>query len=182
MGTYDTPVQPWAVAFEHEIYLKENAAWLLEQELQRIDPKQEIAIGTATDPYQPIERRVGITRSLLEVLARREGNRVGIVTKSTLIERDIDLLKKIAEGNTLVVHITITTTDAALARKLEPRAPRPGPALRRSEEAARCGHCRRACSVRRCCPASTTHRARWTRSPAARPQRVRASWERTRCS
>ncbi len=125
VGTYDAPVQPWATAFEHEIYLKENAAWLLEQELKRIDPKQEIAIGTATDPYQPIERRVGITRSLLEVLARREGYRVGIVTKSTLIERDIDLLKKIAEGNTLVVHITITTTDAALARKLEPRAPRP---------------------------------------------------------
>jgi DNA repair photolyase len=125
VGTYDAPVQPWAAAFEHEIYLKENAAWLLEQELKRIDPKQEIAIGTATDPYQPVERRVGITRSLLEVLAKREGFRVGIVTKSTLIERDIDLLKKIAEGNTLVVHITITTTDVALARKLEPRAPRP---------------------------------------------------------
>jgi DNA repair photolyase len=125
VGTYDAPVQSWAAAFEHEIYIKENAAWLLEQELRRIDPKQEIAIGTATDPYQPIERRVGITRSLLEVLARHEGYRVGIVTKSTLVERDIDLLKKIAEGNTLVVHITITTTDAKLARKLEPRAPRP---------------------------------------------------------
>jgi DNA repair photolyase len=124
-GAYDAPVQSWATSFEHEIYLKENAAWLLEQELKRIDPRQEIAIGTATDPYQPVERRVGITRSLLEVLARREGFRVSIVTKSTLIERDIDLLKKIAESNTLVVHITITTTDAALARKLEPRAPRP---------------------------------------------------------
>ena len=125
VGTYDVPVQSWATAFEHEIYIKENAAWLLEQELKRIDPRQEIAIGTATDPYQPIERRVGITRSLLEVLARREGYRVSIVTKSTLVERDIDLLKKIAENNTLVVHITITTTDATLARKLEPRAPRP---------------------------------------------------------
>ncbi len=125
VGTYDAPVQSWATAFEHEIYVKDNAAWLLEQELKRIDPKQEIAIGTATDPYQPIERRVGITRSLLEVLAKREGHRIGIVTKSTLIERDIDLLKKIAEGNTLVAHITITTTDATLARKLEPRAPRP---------------------------------------------------------
>ena len=125
IGTYDAPVQPWATAFEHEIYLKENAAWLLEQELKRIDPKQEIAIGTATDPYQPIERRVGITRSLLEVFARREGYRIGIVTKSTLIERDIDLLSEIAKKNTLVVHLTITTTDSALARKLEPRAPRP---------------------------------------------------------
>lgn len=125
IGTYDAPVQPWAAAFEHEIYLKENAAWLLEQELGRIDPKQEIAIGTATDPYQPVERRVGITRSLLEVFARREGYRIGIVTKSTLIERDIDLLTQIAHKNTLVVHLTITTTDSALARKLEPRAPRP---------------------------------------------------------
>jgi DNA repair photolyase len=125
VGSYDAPVQPWAVAFEHEIYIKENAAWLLEQELKKIDPKQEIAIGTATDPYQPVERRVGVTRSILEVLAKRAGYRIGIITKSTLIERDIDLLKKIAEGNTLVVHITITTTDSALARKLEPRAPRP---------------------------------------------------------
>ena len=125
IGTYDAPVQPWATAFEHEIYLKENAAWLLEQELRRIDPKQEIAIGTATVPYQPIERRVGITRSLLEVFAKHEGFRIGIVTKSTLIERDVDLLGEIAKKNTLVVHITITTTDSALARKLEPRAPRP---------------------------------------------------------
>ena len=59
VGTYDAPVQSWATAFEHEIYVKDNAAWLLEQELKRIDPKQEIAIGTATDPYQPIERARG---------------------------------------------------------------------------------------------------------------------------
>ena len=125
IGRYDGPVQPWAVAFEHEIYIKENAAWLLEQELKKIRPGEEIAIGTATDPYQPIERRVGVTRSILEVLARQQGYRVGIVTKSSLISRDIDLLKRIAERNTLVLHVTITTTDAALARKLEPRAPRP---------------------------------------------------------
>ncbi|HEX4156230.1 MAG TPA: radical SAM protein [Acidobacteriaceae bacterium] len=130
IGAYDAPIQPWARAFEHEIYLKENAAWLLEQELKKIErdhthPRQEIAIGTATDPYQPIERRVGITRSILEVFARREGHRIGIITKSTLIERDLDLLEQIALHNTLVVHLTITTADSALARKLEPRAPRP---------------------------------------------------------
>ncbi len=119
------PVQTWATAFEHEIYLKENAAWLLEQELGRIDPNQEIAIGTATDPYQPIERRVGLTRSILEVFSRRSGYKVGIISKSNLVLRDIDLLQRIAERNTLVVHLTITTTDAKLARKLEPRAPRP---------------------------------------------------------
>jgi DNA repair photolyase len=125
IGTYDLPQQPWALAFEREIYLKENAAWLLEQELRTHDPRQEIALGTATDPYQPIERRARITRSLLEVFARRQGLRLGIITKSNLITRDIDLLQQIAAGNSLVVHITITTADAALARKLEPRAPRP---------------------------------------------------------
>lgn len=117
--------QPYALAFEREIYLKDNAAWLLEQELKKIDPKQEIALGTATDPYQPIERRMGITRSLLEVFAQKSGYRLGIVTKSTLIERDIDLLTRIAQKNKLVVHLTITSTDSALARILEPRAPRP---------------------------------------------------------
>jgi DNA repair photolyase len=125
IGTYEAPPQNWAIAFEREIYLKENAAWLLEQELGKIDPREEIAIGTATDPYQPIERRVGITRSVLEVFAKREGYRIGLITKSTLITRDIDLLQQISEKNTLVLHVTITTADAELARKLEPRAPRP---------------------------------------------------------
>jgi len=124
-GTHEIPEQPWAKAFEQEIYLKENAAWLLEQELRTVDPNDEIAIGTATDPYQPIERRVGITRSLLEVFARQKGLRIGIITKSSLITRDIDLLQQIAANNTLVLHLTVTTTDAALARKLEPRAPSP---------------------------------------------------------
>src|SRR5579875_3629139 len=124
-GRFDGPEQPWAKAFEREIYLKENAAWLLEQELGRIDPQEEVALGTATDPYQPIERRAGLTRSILEVFTRRSGHRLGIITKSNLITRDIDLLQRIAERHTLVVHLTITTTNAALARKLEPRAPRP---------------------------------------------------------
>ena len=138
VGRYEGPEQPWAKAFEHEIYLKENAAWLLEQELGRIDPNQEIALGTATDPYQPIERRAGLTRSLLDVFSRRAGYKLGIVTKSNLIVRDIDLLQRIGQRNQLVVHLTITTTDAALARKLEPRAPRPDlrfAAVRRLREA-----------------------------------------------
>jgi DNA repair photolyase len=111
--------------FERLIFLKQNAAWLLEQELRKIDPSEEIALGTATDPYQPIERRARITRSLLEVFARKSGYRLGIVTKSRLIERDTDLLTEIARRNTLVVHITITTANTELARILEPRAPRP---------------------------------------------------------
>ncbi len=113
------------LSFERTIFLKQNAAWLLEQELKKIDPALEIALGTATDPYQPIERRARITRSLLEVFARKEGYRLGIVTKSRLIERDIDLLVEIARRNQLVVHVTITTPNTKLARLLEPRAPRP---------------------------------------------------------
>jgi len=116
--------------FERKIFVKQNAAWLLEQELRRLQGGEEIAIGTATDPYQPIERRAKITRSLLEVFAGRRGLRIGIVTKSNLITRDIDLLEKIAEHNQLVVHLTITTPDAKLARILEPRAPRPDLRLR----------------------------------------------------
>ncbi len=126
-------------AFERQIFIKQNAAWLLEQELRGLDPEEEIAIGTATDPYQPIERRALVTRSILQVLARRSGHRIGIVTKSTLIERDIDLLTTISASNELVVHLTITTPDAALARKLEPRAPRPDLRFRTVEKLRRAG-------------------------------------------
>jgi DNA repair photolyase len=120
-----TPDYKDPALFERLIFMKENASWLLEQELRRIDPSEEIALGTATDPYQPIERTAQITRSLLQVFARKSGYRLGIITKSKLIERDLDLLTEIAKRNTLVVHLTITTPDAALARLLEPRAPRP---------------------------------------------------------
>ncbi len=116
--------------FERRIFIKQNAAWLLEQELRQVRAGEEIALGTATDPYQPIERRAKITQSLLEVLARQQGLRIGVVTKSTLIERDIPLLQRVAERNTLVLHLTITTPNAALARLLEPRAPRPDLRLR----------------------------------------------------
>ncbi len=128
-------------AFEQQIFIKQNAAWLLEQELRGLDPELEIAIGTATDPYQPIERRAGVTRSILEVLARRSGLRIGLVTKSTLIERDIDLLQSVAGRNELVLHITITTPDAELARKLEPRAPRPDLRFRTVERLRKAGLC-----------------------------------------
>lgn len=111
--------------FEHRIYFKEHAAWLLEQELGRLKPGTEIALGTATDPYQPLERKQRITRSLLEVFARKRGFGLGIVTKSTLIVRDIDLLQEIAARHKLTVHLTVTTMNAKLARILEPRAPSP---------------------------------------------------------
>lgn len=124
--------------FERKIYFKQNAAWLLEQELRRTRPGTQIALGTATDPYQPLERRQKVTRSLLEVFARQSGLRLGIVTKSPLIVRDLDLLKQIGEKNRLTVHVTVTTTDVKLARILEPRAPRPDlrlGAVRRLREA-----------------------------------------------
>ncbi|GGH12710.1 SPL family radical SAM protein [Silvibacterium dinghuense] len=111
--------------FERKIFIKENARWLLEQELAKLKPGEEVALGTATDPYQPIERRARVTRGILEVFAKRRGLRLGIVTKSTLIERDIDVLTEIACRHDLVIHMTITTADAKLARILEPRAPRP---------------------------------------------------------
>ena len=116
--------------FERKIFIKQNAAWLLEQELKQVRPGEEIALGTATDPYQPAERRERVTESILEVLARQHSLRIGLVTKSTLIERDIPLLQRIAERNTLVLHLTITTPNVALARLLEPRAPRPDLRLR----------------------------------------------------
>ncbi len=111
--------------FEREIYIKQHAAWLLRQELGQVRPGEYIGLGTATDPYQPVERTAKVTRSVLEVFAERSGLTLGIVTKSTLIERDVDLLTRIAERNKLSVCLTITTPDAKLARILEPRAPRP---------------------------------------------------------
>jgi DNA repair photolyase len=111
--------------FEDKIYAKSAAAQLLRQELGRIGPQDYIAIGTATDPYQPAERRFGRTRAILEVFARERGRRVGITTKSDLVVRDLDVLHEIARGNILAVNITITTLDENLARALEPRAPRP---------------------------------------------------------
>ncbi len=112
-------------AFEDRIYAKSGAAHLLRQELRRAPRDEGIAIGTATDPYQPAERRYERTRSILEVLAKERGRHIGLITKSDLIVRDIELLQEVARGNVLGITITITTLDEKLARLLEPRAPRP---------------------------------------------------------
>lgn len=112
-------------SFERQIYIKENAAWLLRQELRSLKPDEAIAIGTATDPYQPIERDARVTRALLEVFAEQHGLRLGLVTKSTLVARDIDLFQRIARRNRISISLTVTTMDTRLARILEPRAPRP---------------------------------------------------------
>jgi DNA repair photolyase len=111
--------------FEQKIYVKQNVDWLLRRELKKVKPGEEIAIGTATDPYQPAEKKFEATRAILSEFARHRGFSLGIVTKSNLILRDLDVLKRVAENNSLFVNITITTLDTHLARILEPRAPRP---------------------------------------------------------
>jgi DNA repair photolyase len=111
--------------FEQKIYVKQQAADLLRKELRKVKPGESIALGTATDPYQPAERRYQVTRGLLEEFANHRGYEIGIVTKSNLVARDIDLLAQAAENNRVSVHVTITTLDTELARILEPRAPRP---------------------------------------------------------
>jgi DNA repair photolyase len=111
--------------FEQKIYVKQHAAALLRHDLRRVKPDEAIAIGTATDPYQPAERRYEVTRGILEEFARHRGFEVGIVTKSNLIVRDLALLQTVGRNNKLSVHITITTLNTELARILEPRAPRP---------------------------------------------------------
>jgi len=116
--------------FESKIFAKQFNPDLLRQDLRRMDPSKRIALGTATDPYQPAERRFEVTRRVLEILARFEGLHLGIVTKSDLITRDLDLLETIGHRSSLSVNITVTTVDAKLARLLEPRAPRPDLRLR----------------------------------------------------
>jgi DNA repair photolyase len=111
--------------FETKLTAKPNAAELLERELARpgYQPKP-IALGTNTDPYQPIEREHRITRSILEVLAR-VGHPVTIVTKSAAVTRDIDILAPMAERGLAKVALSVTTLDRKLARAMEPRAPTP---------------------------------------------------------
>jgi len=115
--------------FETKLYAKEGAAELLERELSApsYTPRM-IAIGTNTDPYQPIERERKIMRSLLEVLAKFK-HPVGIVTKSALVTRDIDILGPMAELGLVKVHLSITTLDPTLARTMEPRAATPSKRL-----------------------------------------------------
>src|SRR4051812_43878716 len=127
---------PW-LAFERRIFVKTNAADVLRRTLRHGSEKhlallkdETIVIGTATDPFQPAERRFRITRSVLEVLAEHPGLSVSIITKSPLITRDIDLLKRISRHSSLTVHLSLISTDRELARKIEPRAPTPEARLR----------------------------------------------------
>lgn len=112
--------------FERKIFVKRGARAALIRDLRRLDLRgKSIAIGTATDPYQPAERSFRLTRALLEVFATRRDLSLSITTKSELVTRDLDLLVRISERNDLCVNLTITTPHAELARRVEPRAPRP---------------------------------------------------------
>ncbi len=116
--------------FETKIMVKENAPELLERELaaRRWTP-QNLACSGVTDPYQPVERRLRITRGCLEVLAKFR-NPVGIVTKSGLVERDVDFLQQLAAYDAAGVMLSVTTLNTELAMKMEPRASTPAARLR----------------------------------------------------
>jgi len=120
MGLHDP------VDFETKIFAKVDMPRRLRRELASTDLTGEsIAIGTVTDPYQPAERRLGITRKLLESFRHVRGMTLSITTKSDLVVRDMDLLREIACHNRVHINMTVVTLDTALARGLEPRAPRP---------------------------------------------------------
>ena len=127
-------------SFEQRIFVKRRAAERLRRELRRGDLRgQTIAIGTATDPYQPAELHFGITRSLLEVFREAEGLALALTTKSPLVLRDLDLLVELDRRHAVEIHVTVTTVDAELARRLEGAAPTPAARLRAVQRLAEAG-------------------------------------------
>jgi DNA repair photolyase len=126
--------------FENKIFVKQNPGPLAARDLLSRGLRGEhIAIGSATDPYQPAEKEFGATRAILEEMARLDGLSVSITTKSNLVLRDTELLKRIAQRSNISVNMTVTTPRAALARLLEPRAPRPDLRLAAVRELRRAG-------------------------------------------
>jgi DNA repair photolyase len=125
--------------FESKLFAKPDAPALLERELSAkgYEPRT-IAIGTNTDPYQPIERQHEIMRGILQVL-ERAGHPVGIVTKSALVTRDIDILARMAKRNLVKVALSVTTLDPKLARTMEPRAATPPRRLEALRQLSRAG-------------------------------------------
>ena len=126
--------------FEKKIYVKKDSGPLAGRDLGKERVQGEhIAIGTATDPYQPAEREFGATRAILEEMATRRGLSVSITTKSDQVLRDVDLLRRIGEHSNISVNLSITTLRTRLARLLEPRAPRPDLRVRAVQELRRAG-------------------------------------------
>lgn len=121
--------QGWE-AFERRIFVKEQVVGALDADLRRVPQGETIVIGTATDPYQPAERRFRLTRAVLQRLARCEGLSIGIITKSPLVARDIDVLRRVQGRNELEIYVSVISMDAELVRKLEMRSPLPAVRLR----------------------------------------------------
>ncbi len=133
---------PAWLAFERRVLVKENAAQRVREALQSArapKPGESVVIGSATDPYQPAERRFRITRGVLESLTHTRGLRITIITKSPLVTRDIDVLARLTQRGRVSVLLTITTLDRELARRLEPRAPTPEARLRAVKRLAEAG-------------------------------------------
>ncbi len=128
-----------ANSFETEIYAKDWDAASFREELKAVKPGHILGIGTATDPYQPAERRFGRTRQVLEALRGLAGLSIFITTKSNLVARDRSLLKELAERNEIGVTLTVTTMDRQLARLIEPYAPRPDLRMQAVSELAHAG-------------------------------------------
>jgi DNA repair photolyase len=125
-----TALPPWE-AFEREILVKSEVADVLARTLKPAKlAGQSLVIGTATDPYQPAERRFRLTRRILEVLRSYHGLSIEIITKSPLVTRDLDLLQAVSERNELSVNVSLATADPRLARRLELRSPVPAARLR----------------------------------------------------
>jgi DNA repair photolyase len=125
--------------FETQIFVKEDAPELLRREL--MSPRwvpQTVSLSGVTDPYQPVERRLELTRRCLQVFAEFR-NPIGIVTKNALVARDIDVLKQLSAANAAMVFLSVTTLDPDLARLMEPRASTPSARLRAMEELSNAG-------------------------------------------
>jgi DNA repair photolyase len=125
-------------AFERRIFVKRNVLAALDADLRRYfraagagsAPAAPIVLGTATDPYQPAERSFRLTRAILDRLARYEGLSVGLITKSPLVTRDLDVLRALAARSDLEVYVSLISVDAGLVRRLEARSPVPAARLR----------------------------------------------------
>jgi len=129
-GSVVAPQEAWE-AFEREILVKRSAPEVL---LRTLAPARlhglTLLIGTATDPYQPAEREFLLTRRMLQALLRFSGLRVGIITKSPLVARDIDVLRELSGKHDVSVNISLASTDAALLKRIEARSPAPHARLR----------------------------------------------------
>jgi DNA repair photolyase len=141
---YARPTHEWlglsaGLDFETQIFIKENLPGLLRKELssKKWTP-QLVSISGVTDAYQPVERRLELTRRCLKVFADFR-NPIGIVTKNALVTRDIDILKELAAVNAAMVFVSVTTLDSELARAMEPRASAPAARLRAIEPLASAG-------------------------------------------